>query len=64
MTPLSGGNIDGHITFGMNGRNVTTTICGGRVLMQDRVLTGVDEEKIQYECRAQAETLWGALGAL
>ena len=64
MTPLTGDNINGHITFGMNGRNVTTTICGGRVLMRDRVLTTVDEEKIAYECRAQSEKLWRALGAL
>ena len=64
MTRLTGDNLNGHITFGMNGRNITTTICGGRVLMQDRVLVGVDEEKIAYECRAQADALWRALGAL
>lgn len=64
MTPLTGSNLDGHITFGMNGRNITTTICGGRLLMHDRTLLTVDEEKLQYECRAQAEQLWRALGAM
>ncbi len=29
MTRLGPDNINGHITFGMNGHNVTTTICGG-----------------------------------
>ena len=62
MTPLSGDNINGHITFGMNGRNITTTICGGEVLMQDRVLTKVDEEKIAYLCTKQADALWKSLG--
>ena len=63
MTRLGPDNINGHITFGMNGHNVTTTICGGRVLMQDRELVGIDEEKIQHECRAQADALWKSLGA-
>ncbi len=62
MTTLTADNINGHITFGMNGRNITTTICGGRVLMQDRVLVGVDEEKIAYMCKKQADALWDALG--
>ncbi len=62
MTPLTAENINGHITFGMNGRNIITTICGGRVLMQDRVLVGIDEEKIAYMCREQADALWKALG--
>ncbi len=62
MTPLTADNINGHITFGMNGHNITTTICGGRVLMQDRVLVGVDEEKIAHACREQADLLWKALG--
>ena len=64
MTRLTGDNINGHITFGMNGRNITTTICGGRVWMHDRELVGIDEEKIQHECREQADALWRALGAL
>ena len=30
--------------FGMTGRQCQTTIAAGKVLMQDRVLVGIDEE--------------------
>lgn len=63
MTRLTGDNINGHITFGMNGRNITTTICGGRMLMYNRELVGIDEEKIAHLCRTQADRLWQSLGA-
>jgi len=38
LTPLHAGNANGHILFGMNGRNVVTTIAAGKVLMRDRVV--------------------------
>lgn len=62
FTPLNGNNINGHMLFGMNGHNITTTIGHGRVLMQDREIRCVDEEKIMYECRKQSARLWNALG--
>ena len=37
--------------FGMTGRQCQTTIAGGKVLMQDRVLVGIDEE-------AENATFW------
>ena len=39
-TPLTATNIDSHILFGVSGRSVRTTIIGGRIAMQDRVLPG------------------------
>lgn len=61
FTPLDGNNINGHMLFGMNGRNMTTTIGHGRVLMKNREIQCVDEEKIMYECRKQSKQLWDTL---
>ena len=61
LTPMNGDNCNGHILFGMSGHDVTTTVCNGKVLMKDRVLTVVDEEKAMADCRAQAEKLWQSI---
>ena len=61
LTPMNGENCNGHILFGMSGHDVTTTVCNGKVLMKDRVLTGVDEEKAMADCRAEAEKLWHSI---
>ncbi len=50
-------NINSHIVFGMTGRSVVTTVCNGKVLMKDRELIGVDEEKVLYEVREEAKKL-------
>ena len=63
MTPLTAENVNGHLLFGTNGKNVITTVANGRILMENREITCVDEEKLQYECRRQAGLLWQALGA-
>ncbi|HOO86799.1 MAG: putative aminohydrolase SsnA [Synergistaceae bacterium] len=57
-TPLHGGNINGHLLFGVCGRHVSTTIANGKVLMDERKLVHVDEEKIMAESRALAKKLW------
>ncbi len=54
-------NINGHILFGMTGRSVVTTMCNGKVLMKDRVLLGIDEEKALADVRAQAAKLWKSI---
>ena len=57
LTPMDASNINGHILFGMTGRSVVTTVCNGKVLMKDRELVGMDEEKILYEVREEAKKL-------
>ena len=57
LTPMDASNINGHILFGMTGRSVVTTVCNGKVLMKDRELVGLDEEKILYEVREEAKKL-------
>ncbi len=62
-TPLNADNINGHILFGMNGNNVVTTVCNGKVLMKDREMMGIDEEKILFESREEAKKLWARVNA-
>ena len=61
LTPLHAGNANGHILFGMNGRNVVTTIAAGKVLMKDRVVTVADEEAVFAKAREVSAALWKRL---
>ncbi|MEG1524895.1 MAG: putative aminohydrolase SsnA [Clostridia bacterium] len=63
LTPMNCDNINGHILFGMNGRSVITTICNGKVLMQDRKILVADEPAVMAECRASAQKLWSSINA-
>lgn len=57
-TPLSAENIDGHLIFGMNGHNCITTMANGKLLMRDRRLVDLDEEKINADIMETAKKLW------
>ena len=61
FTPFSDENIDGHMIFGMTGRQCQTTIAGGKLLMQDRQLVGIDEEAENAHILEAAKKLWGSL---
>ena len=61
FTPFSHENVDGHILFGMTGRQCQTTICNGKILMRDRELVGVDEEAVNARILEEAKKLWGNL---
>ena len=61
FTPFSNENIDGHMIFGMMGKNCRTTIINGKVLYKDREFVGIDEEKINAWTMEQSKELWGAL---
>ena len=61
FTPFSDANIDGHMIFGMTGRQCQTTIGNGKVLMLDRQLVGVDEEAVNARILEESKKLWGAL---
>ena len=58
FTPFDGSNVDGHLIFGVTGRQCETTMCAGRVLMRDRKLIGVDEEAVNARIREAAVRLW------
>ena len=61
FTPFSDENIDGHMLFGMNGRNCRTTIINGRLLYKDREFVDLDEDRINAWTLEQSKKLWGEL---
>jgi len=63
-TPLTAGNLPWQIIFGVDGSHVTTTIVGGQVLMRDRVLLMLDEERIAAQARELAPRVWRKFEAI
>ena len=61
FTPFSDANIDGHMLFGMMGKNCRTTIINGKVLYKDREFVNIEEDKINAWTMEQAKKLWGEL---
>jgi putative selenium metabolism protein SsnA len=57
-TPLTAGNLPWHIIFGFESSMVTTTICGGKVLMKNRQLLFLDEEEITAKSRELTRGVW------
>ncbi len=60
-TQMHADNINGHILFGMTGRDVVTTVANGRVLMKDREIIAVDAEAIMAKCREESAKLWKSI---
>lgn len=57
-THLDADNINGHILFGMTGRDVVTTVGNGKVLMKDREVQVIDVEEAMAKCREESGKLW------
>lgn len=57
-TPLTATNLPWHLLYGIDSALLTATVCNGRVLMRDRVLTTLDEEAITCRSRELAAELW------
>lgn len=51
-------NLNGHIMFGMSGRGVDTTIINGKVVMKNRQIITVNEDKIFKESRKISGEFW------
>ena len=60
-TQLYASNINGHILFGMTGRDVVTTVANGRVLMKDREIKVIDVEEAMAKCREESAKLWHSI---
>jgi cytosine/adenosine deaminase-related metal-dependent hydrolase len=58
FTPLTDGNYPWQLIFGMDGSQVTHTICGGQMLMQDRQLLTLDEQAIAARALELAPAIW------
>jgi cytosine/adenosine deaminase-related metal-dependent hydrolase len=57
-TEINSDNTYAHILFGINGGMVDTTIAKGRILMENREVQVVDDEKITHETGEQADDFW------
>ena len=58
LTPMDAGNFYGHLLFGLNYARVSATVCRGRVLMENGVLSGVDEAALRRTGIERAAKLW------
>lgn len=58
ITPMNANNLHGHMLFGFTGRSVITTIINGKIIMKDREMLNIDEEKIFRKSRELAQKLW------
>ena len=61
FTPFDHANIDGHMLFGMMGKNCRTTVINGKVVYKDREFVGIDEDRINAWTMEQSKKLWGEL---
>ena len=58
LTPLDQNNIDSHIHFGMMGKSVVSTMINGKMVMKNRQIADIDENKIYAESREAAKAFW------
>jgi putative selenium metabolism protein SsnA len=59
-TPLVGGNIAGHIAFGLSSRSVKSVMVAGKFVVEDRV-PAFDAEGVAAKARAEAVRLWNRM---
>jgi len=60
-TPFNSGNFYGHFVFGLESKHVQHVISQGKLVVEDRKITTVDEEKILSGARMQAQRLWAKM---
>ncbi|MGA7193946.1 MAG: putative aminohydrolase SsnA [Anaerolineales bacterium] len=60
-TPISAANFLGHLIFGLVDATVDTTVCKGKVLMQNKKILVLDEERIAARSRELAPKMWKRL---
>jgi putative selenium metabolism protein SsnA len=64
FTDLHAGNVPWHVLFGMDGSEVTHTICAGKLLMKDRQLLTLDEAEITAHAHEAARRAWARVETL
>jgi cytosine/adenosine deaminase-related metal-dependent hydrolase len=60
-TPLDENNFLGHLIFGLTDATVDTTVCRGKILMKDKKILSMDEERIAARSRELAPKMWQRL---
>lgn len=63
-TPLDDANFLGHLIFGLVDATVDTTVCKGKILMRDKKILSMDEEKLSARSRELAPQMWKRLQEL
>jgi putative selenium metabolism protein SsnA len=63
-TPLNENNFLGHLIFGLVDATVDTTICRGQILMKNKQILSLDEERIAARSRELAPQVWKRLQEL
>ncbi|PIW20617.1 MAG: chlorohydrolase, partial [Anaerolineae bacterium CG17_big_fil_post_rev_8_21_14_2_50_57_27] len=63
-TPLSEANFLGHLIFGLVDATVDTTVCKGKILMKNKKVLTLDEERIAARSRELAPKMWTRLQEL
>lgn len=57
-TPINSSNLNGHIYFKIAESPVDTTIVNGKILMKNKIITVIDEEKICSEALKTSKKVW------
>ncbi len=63
-TPLDENNFLGHLIFGLVDATVDTTVCRGQILMKNKQILSMDEERIAARSRELAPQAWKRLQSL
>src|SRR5512138_3879638 len=63
-TVLNESNFLGHLIFGLVDATVDTTVCKGKILMRDKKVLTLDEERIAARSRELAPQMWERLAVL
>ncbi len=62
-TPLTEANFLGHLIFGLVDATVDTTVCKGKILMRNKKVLVLDEDRIAARSRELAPRMWQRLQA-
>lgn len=60
-TPLTADNFLGHLIFGLVDATVDTTVCKGKILMKNKKIIALDEERIAARSRELAPQVWKSI---
>jgi putative selenium metabolism protein SsnA len=62
FTPLTADNLPWHIVFGFHESLIADVVVAGKVLMRNRELKTLDEEKIAFEAQKLIPSVWDKFG--
>jgi putative selenium metabolism protein SsnA len=57
-TPITAGNLYGHLIFGLSSQFVTDTMVNGQWVLRDRQIVGVDEKTVREKAAKVAQNVW------